>query len=311
MQSLYREIPKKDLATGIGTAVLVHVLIFGSAIFAALLIPQKPMPTPYCSVDLVSIKNIGEGRAEPKGELNGAPRAETQKMERHAAARRETGPVVRVRRLAVREPVEKIETHIKQMEPKDTPVVPKRTQGVESIDKNLDKLIARPKIPAHSRPPVENAGRERPSGERSSNVAASEDRGQGRAPLGTPNGTARGGRQGTGPGSAFGSPNGSAAAMQILGMYGQMVKEKIQREWSLANDRGVNGLMTVLAVKITRTGQIVSVVIRTSSGNAIFDEAAVRAVNRSGPLPPVPAAAGGSVSSNLNFVLTFNPGKVS
>ncbi len=308
MQFLDRAIPKRDLATGIGTSILVHVLIFGSAIFAALLIPQKPMPTPYCSVDLVSIKNIGEGMAEPKGELNGARKAATEKAQHHAAARRKAGPVVRVRRLAVRQPVEKIETHIKQMEPKDAPVVPKRTQGVESIDKNLDKLIARPKLPKHNRPPVENARSERSSGERSASVAANEDRGQGRAPLGTPNGTARGGRRGTGPGSAFGNPNGSAAAMQILGMYGQMVKEKIQREWSLANDRGVNGLRTVLAVQITRTGQIVSVVVRMSSGNELFDEAAVRAVNRSGPLPPVPAAAQGNVPQ---FILTFMPGKVS
>lgn len=318
MEALHREIPKKDLATGIATSVLVHVLIFGSAVFAALFVPHKPLQAPYCSVDLVSMKDIGAGSAEPKGELNGAEKAVETRAKGHSRARRRAGPVVPIRRLAVKEPAEKIETHIKQIEPKASPAAPERTQGVESIDRNLDNLVSRPKVIPHSRRQVareereasSSAERQSSSGARSSKEAANEDRGEEQAPRGTPTGRERGGRQGMGPGSAFGSPNGSAAAMQILGMYGQMVKEKIQREWSLANDQGVNGLEAVVAVQITLTGQIVRVVIMRRSGNELFDEAAVRAVNRAVPLPPVPEAARGSVTSP-QFILTFKPGKVS
>ena len=198
MELLDRAIPKKDLAAGIVTSLLVHVLIFGSAIFAALLIPHKPLPAPYCSVDLVSMKNIGAGTAEPRGELEGSEKAVTGRAQRHARARRKVGPVVPIRRLAVKEAAENIEPPIKQIEPKASPAVPEKTQGVESIDRNLDKLIARPKPEpvTHSRQQVRRAERERESSSsaereassnaQSSNEAANEGEGENRAPRGTP-----------------------------------------------------------------------------------------------------------------------------
>jgi TonB family protein len=309
---LNRAIPKKDLAAGVSTAVLVHVLIFGGALYGALLMPHKPLQVPYCSVDLVSAKDIGPGSAEPKGKKGAAGRA-VQKRAEHRAARR-AGPVVPIKRLAVNDARTNFEPpRIKPLEPKDVPAVQDTTQGVASIDKNLDKLVARPKNkPRFSVPEGPRSVHEASSQDRSSDgskAAASNEKGA-EAAGGTPTGKGRGGREGTAPGgSAFGSPNGSAAVSQILGLYGHMVQEKIQRQWSLANDRGVNGLMAVVEVQIKRSGEIVRVVVMRRSGNELFDEAAVRAVNRAGPLPPVPDAA--ATGDTPQFILTFRPGKVS
>ncbi|MDR3553552.1 MAG: cell envelope integrity protein TolA [Syntrophobacteraceae bacterium] len=324
MEPFDRVIPKKDLATGIGTAVLVHVLIFGSALFWALLVPHKPLAVPYCSVDLVSVKDIGAGTAEPKGVPGASGKSVARRAHHAAAGHRRSEPVVPVRRLAVSEAKTHFEPpRIKQLQPKDVVVPPERTRGVESIDRNLEKLVARPKTKPHFSPPVarlsarEKALEARSAARRSEQVASSgaqssdedtEEEG-GEAPGGSTNGRARGGRQGAGAGSAFGSPNGSAAITQVLGLYGQQVKEKIQSQWRLANDQGINGLMAVLEVQIRRSGEVVRVVVMKRSGNELFDAAAVRAVNMAAPLPPVPEAA--AQGNPPNFILTFKPGKVS
>ncbi|MGC9195074.1 MAG: energy transducer TonB [Syntrophobacteraceae bacterium] len=315
MESLNRAVPKKDLAAGISTAVLVHVLILGGALYGALLMPHKPLQVPYCSVDLVSAKDIGPGSAEPKGKKGAAGKAVEKRAEHHERAARRAGPVVPIKRLAVNDAKTDFEPpRIKELEPKDVPAVHETTQGAASIDKNLDKLVARPKnkphfsVPEGPRSVHETSQTERSTGG-GSNAAASNEK-EAESAGGTATGKGRGGRHGSAPGgSAFGSPNGSAAVSQILGLYGHVVQEKIQRQWSLANDRGVNGLVAVVEVQIKRSGEILRVIVMRRSGNELFDEAAVRAVNRAGPLPPVPEAV--STGDTPQFILTFRPGKVS
>ena len=221
MELLDKAIPKKDLAAGIGASILVHGLIFGSAIFWVLLIPHKPLPVPYCSVDLVSMKDLGAGMAEPKGETGATGKAVERRVQRRTRSFRKAGPVVPIRRLAVNDNTGTVDTHvkIKQIEPRETPATPERTQGLESIDRNLDKLVARPKNVPHFAPPVARRAEPQPrSGHRASSVAANEPGGRSSKEAategeeepagGTPTGNARGGRQGSGRGSAFGSPNG-------------------------------------------------------------------------------------------------------
>ena len=104
-------------------------------------------------------------------------------------------------------------------------------------------------------------------------------------------------------------PSGSLQIRRALGAYGQKVKDQIWREWEreesdLENRRRENfdNLKAVLSVRINQSGKIVEVVVVKSSGNDLFDRTAVRSVNKSGPVPPVPAAAHGSVPW---FVLEF------
>lgn len=306
-----KRIPKKDLATGIGASLAIHVLIFSSAFFWALLMPHKTLNPPYCSVDLVSVKDIGIGSSNPKGNPEAAEKAVVSKHVQHRArVRRKLEAAVPIKRLAVNETTRKLETHIREIEPKDIPVMPEKPQGLEAIDKNLDKLIARPKVIPRSSPPsaqrVEHESRSPARLVRSPSSDAKQPGNE--VTRGTPTGAARGGRQGTSQGSAFGTPYGSAAINQIASIYGERVRQKIQSEWRLVNDQGIDGLKAVVAVRIRRTGEIVSVVLMKKSGNELFDEAAVRAVNKAAPLPPVPAAI---AQSSTELILTFMPGRVS
>ena len=76
----------------------------------------------------------------------------------------------------------------------------------------------------------------------------------------------------------------------------------------MANDQGISGLKAVVEVQIRKTGEIINVRVMTKSGNELFDEAAVRAVNKAAPLPPVPEAI---LQSSTKLILTFMPGRVS
>ncbi len=91
-------------------------------------------------------------------------------------------------------------------------------------------------------------------------------------------------------------------------MYGLQVIQKIQNEWRLVNEQGVSSLKAVVEVQIKRTGEVVGIRVREKSGDELFDEAAVRAVNRAAPLPAVPEAI---VQNSTVLILKFRPGQVS
>jgi type II secretion system protein G len=100
----------------------------------------------------------------------------------------------------------------------------------------------------------------------------------------------------------------SAASNRLVNMYAFQVTQKIQSEWRLRNYQGISGLKAVVEVEIKKTGEIVSIKITKTSGNKRFDDAAVRAINRAAPLPPVPKSI---AQSSTKLILTFLPGNVS
>ena len=62
------KVKKNELLTGIGGSFMVHLLAFSAAFVAAWALPHQPMKPPYCTVNLVSLRDIGTGRSEPKGD---------------------------------------------------------------------------------------------------------------------------------------------------------------------------------------------------------------------------------------------------
>jgi TonB family protein len=95
---------------------------------------------------------------------------------------------------------------------------------------------------------------------------------------------------------------------QIAGLYGEQIRKRIAREWKPTRNQNIAGIKAVVEVQIKRSGGIISIRIMKKSGNELFDDAAVRAVNRAAPLPPVPEAI---TDSSLKLILTFLPGGVS
>lgn len=72
--------------------------------------------------------------------------------------------------------------------------------------------------------------------------------------------------------------------------YFDAIAAHIQANWSLLKNQmeDVGILTTDIGLQIQRDGTILKIVIEKPSGNALFDEFAVRAVKRSIPLPPFP-----------------------
>ncbi len=305
-----KRIPKKDLVTGIGASLLVHVLAFSTVFIWALVMPHKPLKPPYCTVNLVSLKDLGIGSTELKGHPKAAEEAEvSEHVPSSGKAHRNPEPVVPIKRLRVDEAVRKPEAQIKKIEPKETAVAPEKPQSLEAIEKNLDKLLAKPKVIPHTSMASAQQAEPQPKAPARPAIAPSLEKnlpGTEKVTHGTPNGAAEGGARGTTQGSTFGSPEGSTATNQLAGMYGEQIRQRIEREWRLANDEGMNGLRAVIELRIRKNGEVVSIRIMEKSGNQLFDDAAVRAVTKAAPLPPVPEAI--VVNS---VVLTFQPGRVS
>jgi TonB family protein len=123
---------------------------------------------------------------------------------------------------------------------------------------------------------------------------------QSQAPTGTP-GT-------PGQGSPFGSPGGTlSAADPEFANYQSQVRSKIIREWVRTHTGGAEGdpLRTRVVVRINASGNVISTSFAKRSGDASFDQSALRAVERASPLPPPPAIVMAE-ALNEGFVVDFS-----
>jgi TonB family protein len=72
--------------------------------------------------------------------------------------------------------------------------------------------------------------------------------------------------------------------------YLAAIERKVSANWFSAVSEGAAGLSCVVYFKLQRNGSVAEAGIETSSGNAYFDRAALRAVRSSSPFPPLPRA---------------------
>jgi len=126
-----KRIPKKDLATGIGASLLIHVLVFSSAFIWTLVMPHKSLKSPYCTVNLVSLKDLGSGSSELKGNPKAAEEAVvSEHVATSGKAILKSEPAAPIKRLAVDEVVRKPEAQIKKIEPKEVPIAPEKPHSL-------------------------------------------------------------------------------------------------------------------------------------------------------------------------------------
>lgn len=69
--------------------------------------------------------------------------------------------------------------------------------------------------------------------------------------------------------------------------YIKQIQSKISENWTWAQSYA-GDFKTVVYFKITRSGQISDIKIKTSSGNKLYDNICLRAVEISSPFPPLP-----------------------
>ncbi|MFZ0930351.1 MAG: TonB family protein [Syntrophobacteraceae bacterium] len=301
-----KRIPKKDLATGIGASLLIHVLVFSSAFIWALVMPHKSLKPPYCTVNLVSLKDLGSGSSE----LKGSPKAaEEAVVSEHVAtsgkAIRKSEPAVPIKRLAVDEVVRKPEAQIKKIEPKEVPIAPEKPHSLDDIEKNLDKLIAKPKATPHTS--SASAQQAEPGPKAAAPPAPAKNRpGSEKVAHGTPSGSVEGGAKGAAQGSAFGSPEGSGATSAVSELYYERVKNAIRQEFKLP-DQNVGNMETMVFLVVSRNGEVISLQIEKSSGNSLLDAAAVRAIQNAN-IPAMPPVMD---RTKQDFKIRFSPQGIS
>lgn len=71
------------------------------------------------------------------------------------------------------------------------------------------------------------------------------------------------------------------------GDYYSVVINKIRQQWIFPESIDKD-LLAIITIKIAKDGSITIGRIEQSSGNALFDRSALRAINKAGPLPPPP-----------------------
>jgi TonB family protein len=110
--------------------------------------------------------------------------------------------------------------------------------------------------------------------------------------VGTGTGSGTGtGTGGSPTGSPWGSPFGGSSALQSkLDEYYSTIWERIKKEWTLPGDltKGKAELETIIIIVIERDGKIQKSWFEKRSGNALYDQSAMRAIKKADPLPPIP-----------------------
>jgi len=111
---------------------------------------------------------------------------------------------------------------------------------------------------------------------------------------GTGIGTGSGDGTGSGgspTGSPWGSPFGGSTALQSkLDEYYSTIWEEIKKEWAIPGDisKGRVDLETTIVIIVEKDGRIQKSWFEKRSGNALYDQSAMRAIKKAEPLPPIP-----------------------
>jgi TonB family protein len=92
-------------------------------------------------------------------------------------------------------------------------------------------------------------------------------------------------------GSPWGSSFGGSSALESkLNDYYDTIWAKIKKEWTLPENlsKGGKSLEAIIVVIVEREGKIQKSWFEKRSGNALYDQMAMRAIKKAEPLPPIP-----------------------
>ncbi len=100
---------------------------------------------------------------------------------------------------------------------------------------------------------------------------------------------------------------GGALTDQELLRWLDMVKSRINSNWSVLADNRAVSRVTIIGVKLGHDGRVSDVAIDESSGDEAFDRSAIRAVLQATPLPPLTPETREKVLRAGGLALRFTP----
>jgi TolA protein len=187
-------------------------------------------------------------------------------------------------------PVVKVEA--KKVEAPKTP--PKPADPVKPVAKAAVEPPPAAATPAPDAKPAVSAGAASSAAKPADDYAGAAQRFRDRmAAVGTGAGVPGEGVAGGGPGGGVlgaggdGRGGGQVKSLEWVA-YRQRILNTVKERWSNAIKRP--GLLTAVRFHIARDGKISNVQVSRASGNAVYDQTAVAAVERVGQLPPPPPA---------------------
>lgn len=110
--------------------------------------------------------------------------------------------------------------------------------------------------------------------------------------------------------SNVGASAASAGVMSIKHkLYYNLIWQRIRSVWVLPEEvlRGKKNLETIIAIRISKDGQIEEIYFEKKSGNPHLDESCLRAIKKANPLPPLPP---GMEGDKLDLGVRFTPAEL-
>jgi TonB family protein len=111
-------------------------------------------------------------------------------------------------------------------------------------------------------------------------------------------------RGGSGRGGGSGSAGGGSPGSGLTLAYGQRIAKVIRGHWNpnCLQRSNLKALKAVIIVRVSADGAITASWFERESGDRLYDQAAMSAVTRANPLPPLPAG-----QEQLEIGITFSP----
>jgi colicin import membrane protein len=92
-------------------------------------------------------------------------------------------------------------------------------------------------------------------------------------------------------------------------LYNGIVKSKIEEEWTIPENllKEMVDLETIIVIIIDKDGRVQKSWFEKKSGNALYDQSAMRAIKKAEPLPPIPKELN---QNSLEFEIRFTPDSI-
>jgi colicin import membrane protein len=108
--------------------------------------------------------------------------------------------------------------------------------------------------------------------------------------------------------AAAGTGAGSGQQNEVLRLYCTEIWARVRNHWVLPEQLlDKTGLTSVVVIRIAQDGMVLKAEYEYKSGHALFDQSAMRAVQKAGPFPPLPPALR---PGPLEIGIRFRPGEV-
>jgi TonB family protein len=264
--------PGEQLGWALAASAGLHIVLVGVILFGKLMMPSKrEFFSPVYQVQLVGASALQPAAAPP------APAPPAPKPAPKPEVKPEPKPEAKPK-------------------PEPKPEIPKEAIAL----KKPDKPEVKPKPKPAEKPQEVDAGHELAKRLESMQTKVSDQRRLDQVMSRLESQLAS--RGNTVAGAFTGAAGGAQTSMRDQ-IYLNEIWERIQRNWVLSEVlvSKPRGLVAVVMVRIRKDGSLDKAWMEQGSGNARYDESALRATEKAAPFPPPPAGGSGTYEVGVRF----------